>query len=244
MWKNWWVIEAGWLGAIIEGEANFAWRDIVESLKAEAFLKTKKLEINIMEDKFKNQSKSFSDWKGARSLELWEIKDNLASKWIDISQLMANHSEYNKTTMTWENLFDVFLIEKKDQIASCSDLTEVEKLFQVWNDERLDYLKILIDDESNLKAIAANEKLRNIMKADISEDEKADQIVDVLWKLDRNQEIGIAWLGKFANYSYWDILGWILQNYNFSGKRNDWFRKLQVFAKFNTAEDKEVSHDW
>ncbi|MBR4567242.1 hypothetical protein IKO18_02180 [bacterium] len=53
-------------------------------------------------------------------------------------------------------------------------------MFQVWNDERLDYLKILIDDESNLKAIAANEKLRNIMKADISEDEKADQIVDVL----------------------------------------------------------------
>ena len=244
MWKIWRVIEAEWLGGAIERGANFAWKNIVETLKAEAFLKTKKLEINIMEDKFKNQSKSFSDWKGARSLELWEIKDNLASKWIDISQLMANHSEYNKTTMTWENLFDVFLIEKKDQIASCSDLTEVEKLFQVWNDERLDYLKILIDDESNLKAIAANEKLRNIMKADISEDEKADQIVDVLWKLDRNQEVGIAWLGKFASYSYRDILGWILQNYNFSGKRNDWFRKLQVFAKFNTAEDKEVSHDW
>jgi hypothetical protein len=64
--------------------------------------------------------------------------------------------------------------------VSCSDLSEIEELFQVWNDERLDYLKILIDDESNLKAIAANEKLRNVMRSDISEDEKADQIKDVL----------------------------------------------------------------
>ena len=244
MWKIWWVLEAERLGGIIESEAGFAWKKVIESLKVETFLKAKKLQVDIMEDKFKSQSKSFSDWKGARSLELWEMKDNLASKWIDLSQLIENHSEYNKTTMTWENLFNVFLIEKKDQIASCSDLSEVEELFQVWNEERLDYLKILIDDESNLEAIAANEKLRNIMKADISEDEKADQLKDVLWKLDRNQEVGIAWLGKFANYSYWDILGWILQNYNFSGKRNDWFRKLQVFAKFSTVEDKEVSHDW
>jgi len=244
MWKIWWVLEAERLGGIIESEAGFAWKNVIESLKVETFLKAKKLQVDIMEDKFKSQSKSFSDWKGARSLELWEMKDNLASKWIDLSQLMINHSEYNKTTMTWENLFNVFLIEKKDQIASCSDLSEVEELFQAWNEERLDYLKILIDDESNLEAIAVNEKLRNIMKADIPEDEKADQLKDVLWKLDRNQEIGIAWLGKFANYSYWDILGWILKNYNFSGKRNDWFRKLQVFAKFNTAEDQDVSLDW